>query len=334
MPQPTPLPHPPSSRSSSVRSSRTGGAKKAEKQAAAPDVAAMSQEAIQSGAERVFVTHPRVFSFARRALTSLRHPFLPTALLQCEADMLKAKKQWQTKAERLADMLTEGTAAFAFEEERWKNVAYMLDSVIFEADISQRRQSAIEAPSLRRALETWWCKAGGTTTRGVGEREYKRITAAVFDALIDCIDPVLQPIVDSAIDADWAVDSGGGATVEYGQWYISMLEVADNWLPVCDGDAYAKFLHQMAKQSGAAPVEDDAVSLQSVASAAPEDWTAVCQFLAQNAVSVQNFPVIRAKRSLRATVEYEKCLMDPVETREEEVYEEEDEEADSEANVA
>ena len=272
----------------------------------------VSNAAIQAGAERVFVTHPRFFSFSQRSLASLRHPYLPSALQQAEADGNKAKRNWQTKAERLTDFLTEGQPQYRFEDERWRSVAFMLDSVLFEADISQRRQTAIEAPAVRRALELMWCKAGGSTARGIGEQEYRRFHRHMYSILLELDDPVLEPVLARAVDAEWVTDAQGDATVSFGRFYTSMLEVADNWLPHCDGDKYAAFLAEMCRKLY--PVEEIPAAEREaqreaarVAAAAREQerWGETVTSLQRMAVAHANdIPVISARKGLRGTAVY------------------------------
>lgn len=200
---------------------------------------------IESLGERVFLTSPRMFSFSHRCATSVRHPFVPSAVttLTAEAEQRSAASKkgggmsTTAKAERMSEYFADST-----EEDKWKAVAKMLDSVLFEKDISQRRQLAIENATLRRALETWWCKAGGTPTRGITEESYKHIHNLVYRDLLNVNDVCMHGIITKSISHDWQWDSAGKGEVDFGRWYMSLLEIADNWVASCDGEQYGQFL--------------------------------------------------------------------------------------------
>ncbi|CUG80339.1 Hypothetical protein, putative [Bodo saltans] len=221
---------------------------------------------IESLGERVFLTSPRMFSFSHRTTTSIRHPFVPIALatLNAEAEARNAAfAAGQTnpkrggggaasssgpmtataKAERMSEYFAE-----CADEEKWRAVAKMLDSVLFEKDISHRRQSAIENATLRRALETWWCKAGGTPTRGISEESYKQIHSLLYRDLLNVNDVCMHGIITKSISQDWQWDSAGRGEVDFGRWYMSLLEIADNYLDSCDGEKYGQFLVDLAKR--------------------------------------------------------------------------------------
>jgi hypothetical protein len=205
-----------------------------------------------------------MFSFSHRATTSIRHPFVPIALatLNTEAEARhvaaasgNAKRSGGSgaagsgpmtaaaKAERMSEYFTE-----CADDEKWRAVAKMLDSVLFEKDISNRRQLAIENATLRRALETWWCKAGGTPTRGISEESYKQIHSLLYRDLLNVNDVCMHGIITKSISQDWQWDSAGRGEVEFGRWYMSLLEIADNYLDSCDGEKYGQFLVDLGKR--------------------------------------------------------------------------------------
>jgi hypothetical protein len=258
------------------------------------DKVTSAKNSIEKFGERVFVTNPRMFSFTHRAPTSIRHPNLPVVIQTVEADLARAKKVQMTRSEKLSEALNE----IASEDERWKIVSRMLDSKLFEDDISARRQHAIDTPSLRRALETWWCKAGGTPLRGIPEDSYKTLHAALYAELLQA-ELAIHSVITKGIHQDWLYDSEGRGEVAFGRFYICMLEVADNWVPNCDGDAYGNFLIKLLETTFRAPP------------AAPKrveqhDWAEKNAFLRRNALEYYDPPCVKRKRTIRHTTEYVK----------------------------
>jgi hypothetical protein len=251
-----------------------------------------SKPSVEKFGERVFVTNPRMFSFSHRAPNSIRHPNIPVVIQTIEADMAKAKKVIQSRSERLSDALNE----IAADDERWKIVSRMLDSKLFEADISSRRQHAIDTPSLRRALETWWCKAGGTPLRGIPEDSYKLIHASLYAELLQQ-ELTLHSVITKGIHQDWLYDSEGRGEVPFGRFYICMLEIADNWVPSCDGEAYGNFLQKLLETTfRAAPAIPRPIS--------QDEWSEKNLFLKRNAHTYYDPPCVAKRRTIRHTTEY------------------------------
>ena len=265
---------------------------------------------LEAGSERVFITHPRMFSFSHRCLQSLRHPFLAMACLQVEADLAKVKRAWQTKAERLSDTLTEGTSSIRHEEARWTLIGQMLDRVLAEDEITTRRQAAIENGVLRRSLENWWCKVGGTTNRGVSESAYRQVHVALYAVVLQLNDSALQSVINKAIDADWNQDSEGTGEVPFGRWYISLLEIADNWVSRCDGEAYGNYLEALLKDVFPTPSRSLAVAQledEETQQRKREEWNRVVHSLEYTASTMLDPPLVVATRNVRGIVEYQKA---------------------------
>ena len=173
----------------------------------------------------------------------------------------------------------------------------MLDSKLFEADISSRRQHALDNPSLRRALETWWCKAGGTPLRGIPEDSYKALHAALYVELLQQ-ELLLHSVITKAIHQDWMYDSEGRGEVPFGRFYICMLEIADNWVPTCDGEAYGNFLLKLLETTfRAMPPAANPRRTE-------DDWEEKNSFLERNALAYYDPPCIAKRRTIRHTTEY------------------------------
>ena len=258
------------------------------------DKLASSKPSVEKFGERVFVTNPRMFSFSHRAPTSIRHPNIPVVLQTIEAELAKPKKIPLIRSERLSDALNE----IVSDDERWKIVSRMLDSKLFEADISSRRQHALDNPSLRRALETWWCKAGGTPLRGIPEESYKAVHAALYAELLQQ-ELLLHSVITKSIHQDWMYDSEGRGEVPFGRFYICMLEIADNWVPTCDGEAYGNFLLKLLETAFRV-----AVAAQHPAVADEEKWVEKHAFLERNARTFYDPPCVAKRRTIRHTTEY------------------------------
>jgi hypothetical protein len=305
-----------------------------------PQEPSISKAALEAGAERVFVSHPRMFSFSHRNLQSLRHPYLPAAVAQVEAELARVKRNWQSRGERLSDLLTEGTSHIRIEETRWRLIGQMLDGVLGEQDISDRRQLVIENPTLRRSLENWWCKVGGSTGKGVEEAAYKRVHQGLYTAVLQLQDTSLQGVINKAIDADWVVDSEGSGEVPFGRFYLSLLEIADNWIARCDGEAYGNYLDALLsdvtsstqltsptqKKStkdrsgfgsperiqlpvGSGSLAGKAVPYPSgsiLLDVAPEEWESVTESLYNLALRTKRRPLVRQVRNIRGQIHYEK----------------------------
>lgn len=257
------------------------------------------QAAVENAANRVFVTHPRLFSFSQRNLASLRHPYLPVAITQAEIDAAKAKRQWQSRAERLADMLTPSSATIKFEDERWRHVGYMLDTVMFETQISSRRAAVLESPAVKRAIETLWCKAGGSSSAAVTRAQYTQMHLALYEKLVGANDASLATIFSQAIDADWSADRDSDDTLPFGRFFISFVELADNWIPSCEADNYASFLADVSETCWpGTPASSRAVERVP--------WDDIVESLRRTAMQLDGMPVISAQRNAANTVVYVK----------------------------
>lgn len=244
--------------------------------------------------ERVFVTSPRMLSFSHRSQISLRHPYLPYLLSQVESEHTKPTKRGAvvTRGELLVENLQD-----VDDDERWRAVARMIDSKMFEKDISQRRQHALENAALRRALETWWCKAGGTTSKGVSEESYRQIHNAMFREILNVHDLTLHAIVTKSVSQDWLVDSEGKGEVSFGRWYVSLLEIADNWVPNCEGENYGLFLQKLL-----AAVFGGATAPPSAKDGLP--WNEVCENIRRNSRLYHNPKLITKRWNSLQTAEY------------------------------
>lgn len=261
------------------------------------------QNVVESLGERVFVTSPRVFSFSHRALTSVRHPFVPLTLatLACEAEGRGKKSISTGKAERMAEYIADFP-----DEEKWKAVARMLDSMMFEKDISVRRQHALENASLRRALETWWCKAGGTPLRGITEDSYKQVHSAIYRELLQVSDVAMHGIITKAIAQDWMWDSDGKGEVSFGKWYLSVLEIADNWVPTCDGESYGQFLESLLQKVFPKP---STLKLAVDSNQASFEWSATCAMIQRNSRVYKSTKIIQKSKSVRHTTVFSAVSM-------------------------
>jgi hypothetical protein len=265
------------------------------------------QAAVEAGAARVFVTSPRLFSFSHRHLASLRHPFFPVALLQVDADIAKAKKQWQSRSERLADVFTPSSANMNFEEERWKHVGFMLDTVMFEAQISARRANVLESHGVRNALETVWNRigAGGNGVQGVTYQAYTDLHLALYEHVLGApLDSVLHQLLMQVIETDWTFERDPETErVPYGKFFISLIEIADNWIASCEADAYACFLKDVVVPC--ASTTKFAVNTGVPHANAEDDWEEVVECLRGKAQGL-NFPVIRAEQTAVHSTVYKK----------------------------
>jgi hypothetical protein len=263
------------------------------------------QSAVQSGAERVFVTHPRLFSFSSRSLSSLRHPYLPIAVSQADADLAKVKRQFQTKGERLADILAPTAPSYKFEEERWNSVGFMLDSIAFEEQIAARREAVLASNSTVRALEALWAHAVGSPGGTLSQELYNRMHVYLYEKLTGSADPVLAPLVQAAIDADWQLDRSEQG-VEFGVFFISFLEIADNWVPLRDAEAYAAFLTQaFAHMFAAAPPRDAEAKPGHDAKVTDGDYGQLLESIRDYAQTLEHMTVIQCRRNAAGQTVYE-----------------------------
>lgn len=264
----------------------------------APEPIVVPQAAIEAGATRVFVTSPRLFAFSHRPLASLRHPYLPVALAQVDVDLAKAKRQWQTRAEKLTDMLTPTSTNMQFEEERWRHVGFMLDIVMFEAQITARRAALLESANVRRAIETLWCRVGGRGDRGISKQQYQAWHTALYERLVGTSDHALTQLFANAVDVDWNCDRDGSEDVNFGRFFITCVELADNWCASCEADAYVAFVSGITDTcypSAAAAESETTV----------ERWESIVQSLRQTAMLMDVSKVVVAVRK-HNHVEYSK----------------------------
>jgi hypothetical protein len=181
----------------------------------------------------------------------------------------------------------------AIEEEKWKTVSRMLDSMMLETDISQR---LTENAALQRSIEKWWINSGGSATKGVAEEVYKHLHLTLYGELLQANDVSLHGIIAKAIHSDWQIDSDGKSELSFGDFSMSILELVDNWVPNCDGDAYAAFLEKKLQ-----------VLFPPIASAPPPfpmTWEEKTAFLSRNARLYSNPRLITIRKTQRYTPEY------------------------------
>jgi hypothetical protein len=274
------------------------------------DRIAVAQSDIQQGADRVFVDYPRLFAFSSRALSSLKHPFLPLAVDQADAELARGKRTFQTKGERLADILTPSSVSFKYQEDRWANVGFMLDSVVFEDQISARREAVMSSSATIRAVETLWVKAGGTKDGGLDFPAYCKLHQFLYTKLLLVNDAALQPLLEQAVQADWELDRSSDSEVNFGNFFLCLLEVADNWMPLLrEPEAYAAFLLKVL----AAYDPTELGSLEPVPNAKPHlaarDWDGVVNAIKGHAQALEGSPVIKAERQLGGRIVYQKAAL-------------------------
>lgn len=252
----------------------------------------LPESAIQAGAQRVFVVNPRVFSFSARPIASLRHPYLPLATARAEEDT--SKRQFQSRGERLADLITPNSAAVKFEEERWTNVGFMLDTVIFEAQVSARREALLSSPQLVRAMEAIWSQYVVSPATTLTFPVYEAMHLRIYEQVTGCSEACLTALFKDAIATDFVTDTAGAQTVSFSRFFMSFLEIADNWMK--DPDTYATFLLEALQDEPA----------RGEVSSNDRSWSSISASLRRHALAL-NCPVIRATH-VNGSIVYETAL--------------------------
>lgn len=245
--------------------------------------------------QRVFVAEPRLLCFSHRPIASLRHPHWPTILALGERQV--ARKKGQQRAERIAELLTEGSQPAVVATDKWKVVGELYDSKATEPRLSQLRGLICNSHAILLLLERLWASLGCDHRRGMAFDVYFRLNALMYSVLLDTIDLTpLQAVITKAINRDWVLDSEGAASLTFGQWYVSMLEVIDNWEPTAMVEAYEEF---------AAKLIPNLFGEARLPSKEPDiPWEEKDKFLQRNAAMYNDQPLVKAVRNARNGIEY------------------------------
>jgi len=247
--------------------------------------------------EYLFVTRPRFLSFSHRTIHSLRHP--RTAFIQyleesginnnnpvvatngTTTGMITSRRGRRAsidrpvkKLERL-DLST--NVAYREEEEfTWVEIGHVFDSVCFEpgTELVAKCECVLQPWAVHRQVELWWNFLGCGKDRMTVEM-YTALHRALFSTLMqEPISEIPLQILKNSIDVDWVVDSRGGSSVSYGQFAMSMLEIADNWTNCVDADGYAKFLAELLEKIKLW-YEEPAIAPTKTADERAEEWKEV-----------------------------------------------------------
>ena len=218
---------------------------------------------------------------------------------------------------------TTTTTRRRMEEQRWAATSSMLDTMLFEKKLADIRQNVFDNATLRRVIEKWWISCGGTITNGIEQETYYRVHEAMYRILLEISD-VRATVIEKGIGADWNYDISNGTAVVVGKgslqvsvgaWYLSLIELADNWVVQCDGEAYAKFLHellvkvfhQQVLRGGVAVTTNTTSSRREencISNSGEGSWEETAKSLCTTARMYRDPPLVKKRQALRNAVEY------------------------------
>ena len=225
--------------------------------------------------ERLFSSHPRLVPFSHRPLCSLRHPYTRHCALEAGTPR-RAKSRGhslggaggaassvgpQQDAASFAGRLRfRQPAAAQAEEKKWTELAHLADLVSAEGEVAARRVGILRSSAFLRAVDELWqaAVAGVTMTKA----EHTDVTCAAWRLFAGCY---MEPgsdfftIMMRGSELDWVVDSGGAARLAYGEFAVSVLELADNWTSVQTDAAYAGTVARLTEALAAAKALQRAV---------------------------------------------------------------------------
>ena len=156
-------------------------------------------------------------------------------------------------------------------------------------------------------METLWARSTGSDP-SLSKDQFVRMHQHLYSRLLGLSDPALSTIVNSAIEEDWKLDAADSASLDFGAYFVSFLEVADNWIPVRDPEAYATFVSQAFADFGS---EACAAAGTSQRTLCQDDWERVVDSIKDFAQSLSGVPVIRARRLPNGNIMYEKTALQP-----------------------
>ena len=251
----------------------------------------------------VFVEEPRLFPFSHRNLASLRHPHWPTVLRLDDKQTSKVRRN-QPRSERISDLFAENSHLATVATEKWSIVAELFDSKVKEQRVAQLRSRVVESSALRTLIERLWSSHGGSLTKGLYFEQYYTINAVLYRVLLPDVDLTpLQGVITKAIQRDWALDCGGSDEISFGAFYISFLEVLDNWCITANVDNYIDIAEEII------PVLE--VEYPRVNASPGLSWEEKAVFLSRNANLFVDPPLVKCVRTVRNTIEYRKVPKAP-----------------------
>ncbi|RNF05654.1 hypothetical protein TraAM80_04487 [Trypanosoma rangeli] len=192
-----------------------------------------SQSTVESFAERIFISNPRLFSFSHRVLLSLRHPYTAVVVDVVDSDPSREK-------DRLEEIL--GALLQSRDEERkWTRVATMFDLKLTAEEIDVCRRKISLNPEIRVRIESLWTQLGGISNGVVLEEDYKAFHVSLYSYLLKIDSVSVATSSCAAIVEDFTYDKRGAVGVDFGSFAISMLELADNWTRTREVAEYIHF---------------------------------------------------------------------------------------------
>ncbi|ESL08420.1 hypothetical protein TRSC58_03877 [Trypanosoma rangeli SC58] len=198
-----------------------------------------AQWTVESFAERIFISNPRLFSFSHRVLLSLRHPYTAVVVDVIDSDPSRKK-------DRLEEIL--GALLQSRDEERkWMRVATMFDSKLTAEEIDVFRRKISLNPEIRLCIETLWTQVGGISNGVVLEEDYKAFHVSLYSYLLRIDSVSVATSSSAAILEDFNYDKRGAVGVDFGSFAISMLELADNWTRTRELEEYIHFFTDIYK---------------------------------------------------------------------------------------
>eukprot|EP01060_Flectonema_neradi_P027221 TRINITY_DN36838_c0_g1_i1.p1 TRINITY_DN36838_c0_g1~~TRINITY_DN36838_c0_g1_i1.p1 ORF type:complete len:361 (+),score=48.42 TRINITY_DN36838_c0_g1_i1:59-1141(+) len=198
--------------------------------------------------ERVFNTHQRIFPFSQRALHSIRHPFVRHAVIDHlqggshSYPPLQAARRGRFNSPRSDDgpatlfqrLKPKNIQQAQAEERKWTEVAHLFDVIALEDELIDRRNALISNSQLIRQIDRIWSMAVPLKQVTMSKSTYLDINCQIWRTFVskhtDHSTDLFNIITQSG-ESDWATDSHptGGTGVTYGDFVVSMFEVADNW---------------------------------------------------------------------------------------------------------
>lgn len=221
---------------------KAGGKTRNSTNAPKPETAQYTAERL---ALRVFVKAPRTFSFSHRKPTSLRHPYLP--LLVQLAD--EANMPPNARVGFVLEALLNGKS----EIEKWDRVAAVFDIKMNSPELEKARLALLVAPDVMARVEAMWSRIGGSQGSFLSNDVYRQLHGQLYPILTGCDDVSLTAATLAAVNEDYAYDARDLAGASFGSFGLSLLEIADNWVPSRNPADYAAFLQRLLDGLGLVP---------------------------------------------------------------------------------
>ena len=220
--------------------------------------------------DRVFNTHQRIFPFSHRPLLSIRHPFVRHSVMEYSQQLTSQgspncligntitrrgktipRIESSGQISLLNRLKPRSSQLVQSEERKWVEISHLFDVIALEDELLNRRAAILSNSLFCRQVDRIWSALVLPKQVNMSQSTYIDINCQMWRLFIGKYSnhsTELFNIITSSGEADWHTDSSStsGTGLTYGDFTISLLEVADNWCESPSPASYVKCVTEVA----------------------------------------------------------------------------------------